>query len=112
MGQVKGILHKIYEEKQLTEKFKKREFVVYIPEQGYREKYVKFSLIQKDCSNIDDFQEGDTVLVSYSFDGRDWKNPKTDEVEYFNDIRANRITLEDEEIQISDITGDGDDLPF
>ena len=112
MGQIKGIIHKIYEEKQVTEKFKKREFVVYIPEQGYRSKYVKFSLIQKDCDVIEEFEEGDTVTISYSFEGREWENPKTDETEYFNDIRANRITLEEEEIQMNDISGEGDDLPF
>ena len=112
MANIKGILHLIDEEKQVTDKFKKREFVIYIPEQGYRSKYVKFSLIQKDCDVIDDFEEGDTVTVSYSFEGRAWENPKTGKTEYFNDIRATRITLEEEEIQINDISGEGDDLPF
>ena len=113
MGSIKGIIHQINEEKQVTEKFKKREFVVYIPGNSYRDRYVKFSLIQSDCDMIDNFEEGDTVEVSYSFEGREWKNPKTDELEYFNDVRASRIIPQEEkDVQVTDISGDGEDLPF
>jgi len=112
MGELKGVLHKKYEEKQITNKFKKRQFVVYVPGSGYRDNYVKFSLIQGECSLIDDYEEGDSITVFYSLEGRQWENPNTGETEYFNDIKATHINLEEENIKVNDTSGDGDDLPF
>ncbi len=109
---IKGILHVIYETKQITDKFKKKEFVLFLPNIGYRDSFVKFSLIQNSCDLLNGFTEGDSVSVSYSLEGREWKNPKTDGIEYFNDVRANSIRIEEEEIKIHDVSGDGDDLPF
>ncbi len=112
MSELKGVLHRIYEEKQITNKFKKREFIVYVPGNGYRDNYCKFSLIQSECSLVDDYEEGDLVTVFYSLEGRAWDNPKTGETEYFNDIRATHINLEEGEIKVNDTSGKGDDLPF
>lgn len=106
----KGILHIIGDTQQLTDKFKKREFVIYV-EGGYREKFVKFSLVQEDCSKIDMFSEGDTIEVSYELDGRKWNNPQTGEDQYFNDVKALHIELLDDETP-HDMSGSGDDLPF
>jgi single-strand DNA-binding protein len=106
----KGILHVIGETQQLTDKFKKREFVIYV-EGGYREKYVKFSLVQDDCSKIDMFSEGDTIEVSYELDGRRWNNPQTGEDQYFNDVKALHINLMEDQVP-QDMSGEGDDLPF
>ena len=105
-----GILHVIGETQQLTDKFKKREFVIYV-EGGYREKYVKFSLVQDDCSKMDMFSEGDTVEVSYELDGRKWNNPQTGEDQYFNDVKALHINLMEDQAP-QDMSGEGDDLPF
>jgi len=106
----KGILHVIGETQQLTDKFKKREFVIYV-EGGYREKYVKFSLVQDDYSKIDMFSEGDTIEVSYELDGRRWNNPQTGEDQYFNDVKALHINLMEDQVP-QDMSGEGDDLPF
>jgi hypothetical protein len=105
-----GILHVIGETQQLTDKFKKREFVIYV-EGGYRERYVKFSLVQDDCSKIDMFSEGDTIEVSYELDGRRWNNPQTGEDQYFNDVKALHINLMEDQAP-QDMSGEGDDLPF
>lgn len=109
---LKGILHVIYDTKQITDNFRKREFVLYLPKVGFRSTFVKFSLIQNSCELIDGFNGGDSVTVSYSLEGREWNNPNTGEKEYFNDIKANSIKIEEEEIKVHDVSGDGDDLPF
>ena len=83
-----------------------------MPGSGYRDNYVKFSLVQGECSLIDDYEEGDSSTVFYSLEGRQWENPNTGETEYFNDIKATHINLEEENIKANDTSGDGDDLPF
>lgn len=73
-----------------TNGFTKRDFVV--SEDGT--KYpnpVKFTLKKDNCALADNFQEGDKVTVSASINGREWTNPKTQQVQYFIDLDAYKI---------------------
>jgi len=108
-----GKIVKIYDEVQLTEKFKKREFVIQLPTSNYRgSDYLKFSLIQEQCSMVDSFKEQDNVKVSYEVKAREWVNNENETV-YINDVRALSIArCDDEPTEPVDISGEGDDLPF
>ena len=114
MPNISGKLKVKYDEVQLTEKFKKREFVIQLPTTGYNgsNEYMKFSLIMDSCSMIDSFSEGESITVSYEVKAREWVNPENETV-YINDVKALSIKYNTEEVPVEiDMSGSGEDLPF
>ena len=83
--EVTGKLHVIYDAKQVTERFQKREFVVEIADNPRYPQYVLFQLTGDRCDNIEGFQVGDEVRIEFSLRGREWKSPQGD-VKYFNSL--------------------------
>lgn len=91
---ITGKLHEIYESKQVTEKFKKREFVVeYVTNPEYPQ-YIKFQLTQNNCDFLDGFSKGDIIDVQFDLTGRPWTN-KDGETTYFTSLQAWRIQKKD-----------------
>lgn len=80
-----GRIHKINETQQVTERFRKREFVVELADNPRYPQFVQFQLTGDRCENLDGFQEGEEVRVEFSLRGREWKSPKG-EVKYFNSL--------------------------
>jgi len=89
MLQITGVLKVKFNEQIVSDKFKKREFVVTENSSQYPQ-YINFQLAQDKCSLIDNFNEGDTIKVSFNLRGREWTNPQG-EVKYFNSLDAWRI---------------------
>lgn len=88
--EIKGNLIKKSETTQISETFKKREFVVeYIENPQYPE-YIKFELIQDKCSLIDNVNINDTINIHFNLKGRKWTNPQGEDV-YFNSLQAWKI---------------------
>ncbi len=75
--------------KQITEAFKKREFVIEYSEGGKYMEYIKFELAQDKVSLMDEFNEGDTIEVAFNLRGRAWE--KNGEKTYFNSLQAWKI---------------------
>ena len=74
--------------------FTKRDIV--IEESGMKfPNLVKFTLKKENCALADNYNEGDKVTVSASINGREWKNPKTSQVQYFVDLDAYKIVDSD-----------------
>ena len=91
---ITGKLHEIYDAKQVTEKFKKREFIVeYVTNPEYPQ-YVKFQLTQNNCDYLDGFSKGDMVEVQFDLTGRPWTN-KEGETTYFTSLNAWRLQKKD-----------------
>lgn len=114
-----GRIHALMETQQVTERFRKREFVVELSDNPRYPQYVLFQLTGDRCENLDGFSVGDEVRVEFSLRGREWKSPRGD-IKYFNSLDV--WTLEQTgassgampEIQIDDQPpppGD-DDIPF
>lgn len=80
-----GKLHIIYDTKQITERFQKREFVVELADNPKYPQFVIFQLTGDRCANLDGFNVGDEVNVDFSLRGREWTSPKG-EVKYFNSL--------------------------
>lgn len=80
-----GTLHAIFDTKQVTERFKKREFVVQIADNPEYPQYVLFQLTGNRCDAIEGFAKGDEVRVEFSLRGREWTSPKN-EIKYFNSL--------------------------
>jgi hypothetical protein len=50
-------------------------------------------LTQDRCNLIDPYDIGDEINVNFNLRGREWTDPKTDTVKYFNTIEAWKIEL-------------------
>jgi len=83
--QISGKLHVINRAQQVTERFRKREFVLELAENSRFPQFVQFQLTGDRCERIDDFEVGDEVQVEFSLRGREWKSP-SGEVKYFNSL--------------------------
>ncbi len=87
--EVNGKLHVKYDAVQVSERFKKREFVLEIGD-GMYPQHVKFQLTQDKTSVLDPFEVGDSIQVSFDLRGREYTNPKG-EVMYFTNLNAWRV---------------------
>jgi hypothetical protein len=83
--QIRGKLHVIHQAQQVTERFRKRDFVLELSESSRFPQFVQFQLTGDRCERIDDFEVGDEVQVEFSLRGREWKSP-SGEVKYFNSL--------------------------
>lgn len=113
--EIVGKLHEVYPEQQVTEKFKKREFVLEIQD-GMYQQYIKFQLTQDRCSALENFAKGEEMKVSFNLTGRPG-NSKDGSTVYYTNLVAWRLekgsapvkTAPDMRTEpISDI----DDIPF
>jgi hypothetical protein len=95
MFKVEGVIKRIADTEQVTEKFSKREFVVEIP--GEYPQTVLFQTVQDKTKMLDDFGAGETVEVSFNLRGREWTNPNPKKgenpVRVFNTLDAWRVEL-------------------
>lgn len=82
---IEGRIHVIYETKQVTERFQKREFVIELSDNPSYPQFVMFQLSGDRCDKLDSFGEGDQVQVEFNLRGREWKSPQGD-VRYFNSL--------------------------
>ena len=84
--QVSGRLHAIFDTKQVTERFSKREFVLELSEKAQQyPQYVLFQLTGDRTGLLDAFKTGDQVRVDFSLRGREWTS-RQGEVKYFNSL--------------------------
>ena len=79
-----GKLVEKYNEVQVSDKFKKREFVLETTDNKFTES-IKFQLVQNSTDLIDPFNVGQDVKVSFNIKGNKWKD------NYFVNLQAWRI---------------------
>lgn len=90
--EVTGKLLVKYETQQVSEKFKKREFVLELADDingNTYTNYAKMQLVQAKCDIIDRFNEGDQVKVSFNIKGNRWE--RDGKVNYITNLDAWRI---------------------
>ncbi len=87
---IRGKIHAIFDTQQVSDTFKKREFVVEYAENPQYPEYLKFELIQDKCDILDKFKTGQEVEVYFNLKGREWTNPKGEKI-YFNSLQAWRL---------------------
>src|SRR5262245_42219186 len=80
-----GKLHVIFDTKQVSERFTKREFVVEMADNPKYPQTVLFQLTGDRCSQLDGLNVGDHVAIEFSLRGREWRSP-SGEVKYFNSL--------------------------
>ncbi|TND07890.1 MAG: hypothetical protein FD123_2880 [Bacteroidetes bacterium] len=89
MFNITGTLKMKSAEQKVSEKFRKRDFVLTDNASQYPQ-YISFQLVQDRCSLIDGFQEGQEIRVFFNLRGREWRAP-SGEIKYFNTLEAWKI---------------------
>ena len=91
--EIKGIIKKISETVQISDRFRKREFVVEYSNNPDYPQPLQFEMVQDRCELLDSFQEGQEVEVHFDLRGREWTNPQG-QVKYFNSLQAWKLATE------------------
>jgi len=89
---ITGKLIEKYSTAQVTDRFRKREFVIEKKENssfGEIVETIKFQLTQDKCETIDNIKIGDEVKISFNIRGRKWE--KDGQVNYFNNLEAWKV---------------------
>ena len=92
---VKGIIKKISETVQISDRFRKREFVLEYSSNPDYPQPIQFELVQDRCEFLDEFKEGQGVEVHFDLRGREWTSPQG-QVKYFNSLQAWKLVAEHE----------------
>jgi len=116
MFTLRGKVIVISAEQIISEKFKKREFVIEDDSSQYPQ-VISFQVVQDNCNILDSFSVGDEVEVNFNIKGREWTSPKDGQVKYFNTLEAWRINptgAASPNVTVPDMakTDGADDLPF
>jgi len=108
-----GVIKRIGEVKQFSEKFKALEFD--ITTGGEYPQVIRFQVTQDKCDTFSQYNKvGDSVEVLFNLRGREWTDPKTNEVKVFNTLTSWRVNKLDSSIPeaIQKDEPVTDDLPF
>lgn len=128
MFNISGTLKVKFPEQQISDRFRKRDIVITDNSSQYPQ-HITFQLTQDKCGLIDAYNPGDEIRVFFNLRGREWTDPKTNQVKYFNTIEAWKIEAVNanagaqqqpamqKAAPTPDITtfsggGESDDLPF
>lgn len=90
--EIEGKLYRIFDEQAVSEKFKKREFVLEV-ESGQYPQLIKFQVVQDRVSLLDQYQTGQQVKVHFDITGKEFV--KGSETLYFTNLAAWKIESAD-----------------
>lgn len=115
MYTLNGKIKVLKDEQVISEKFKKREFVVTDDSSQYPQD-ILFQATQDRTDLLNNFSEGSAVTVHFNLRGREWTSP-TGEVKYFNTLDVWRIEADQASAPVADaapfVEADEEgDLPF
>lgn len=115
--EIVGLLVEKFDEQQVNETFKKREFVIEVSSYNNASTYtdfLKFQLVQDKCGLIDGFEVGTSLKVHFNLKGRRWE--KEGNKMYFNMLDAWRIEKNDGQSSSSFdddiVVAENEDVPF
>lgn len=84
--QITGELKVKFDTQKVSDKFQKREFVLTTDGSTPYPQHVSFQLTQDKCSVLDGFAIGETIVVQFNLQGREWNGPQG--IKYFNTLEA------------------------
>jgi len=128
--QLTGKIKTVKDERQVSDTFKIREFVVTIDGEGKYPQQLQLQVTQDKCELLNTFTAGSDVTVSFNLRGREWTDPKTGDVKVFNTLEAwridagttggpaattaapSQIPAAQQPVSVPATAGNNDDLPF
>ncbi len=90
--EINGKLYEKYDTVAVSDKFRKREFVIEKTEAGSAmdfTEHIKFQLTQDRCDILDRFNINDQIKITFNIKGRRWE--KDGRVSYFTNLEAWKI---------------------
>ena len=116
--EIKGKLFEVSNEEQITDTFKKREFILHDDSNPTYPEFIKFELMQDKVTLIDPFIVGDEINVHFNLRGRKYIHKEKNKTMYFGSNNAWKIEavqplMGDVNVSKPEATKDGSDtLPF
>ena len=111
---ITGTIIEIFAEQVVSDKFKKREFVLKVVDNGY-EQEIKFQTTQDKTTILNFVKKDDEVKVLFNLGGRSWTN-KQGKKDWFNSVTAWRIEKVGSDAVVTSTPGVNvdptNDLPF
>ena len=92
--EVTGKLLVKYDAQQVSEKFKKREFVMELAEEingNIYTNFAKLQLVQTKCDIIDRINNGDLIKVSFNIKGNSYVDKRDGQTKYITNLDAWRV---------------------
>tara|TARA_B100001287_G_scaffold115233_2_gene96908 strand:- start:2860 stop:3237 length:378 start_codon:yes stop_codon:yes gene_type:complete len=99
--EVSGLIKFIGEVKEISATFKKRELVIKTDEQYPQTILIEF--VQDKTDLLNKCKVGQSIKVNINLRGREWENPQTKEIKYFNTIQGWRIESIDNNVSPENI---------
>ena len=99
--EVSGSIKFIGEVKEISATFKKRELVIKTDEQYPQTILIEF--VQDKTDLLNNCKVGQNIKVNINLRGREWENPQTKEIKYFNTIQGWRIESIDNNVSSENI---------
>lgn len=113
--QAKGTIKVIYPTAQITDTFKKREFVLVTQDGQYSEE-IKFQTTGDRTALLDNFAEGQEVTVHFNLKGRGYPAKDGSGTNYFTNLDAwfiqGQAQPSAQAQSVANAINDSDDLPF
>lgn len=135
--EIVGKIKKIMDVQNVSDKFRKREFVLSTDLNTPYPQHIMFQTTQEKCAILDNLKANDEVKVFFNIRGREWTSPQDGQIKYFVTLEAWRIdkftpveagsssssyssapSTDNSQVNISttppsaDISSENDDLPF
>jgi len=101
--EIKGKIKNISETVQISERFRKREFVVEYASNPDYPQPLQFEMVQDRCELLNSFEVGQEVEIFFDLRGREWTNPQG-QVKYFNTLQAWKLDSEQSSVTTSPTT--------
>ena len=92
--EIKGKIKKISETIQISDRFRKREFIIEYSNNPEYPQVIQFEMVQDRCELLDQFKEGQQVEIFFDLRGREWTSPQG-EIKYFNTLQAWKIVTDE-----------------
>lgn len=109
--EITGVVLKVGQTQVISDKFSKREMVIEIA--GEYPQPIIMEATQDKCSILDKVKEGNTVTAHINLRGREWTNPNTGEVRYFNTLQVWKVDVNEQVDSVDvEVINEEDDLLF
>ena len=92
--EIKGKIKKISETTEISDRFRKREFIIEYSNNPEYPQFIQFEMVQDRCEFLDQFKEGQQVEIFFDLRGREWTSPQG-EIKYFNTLQAWKIVTDE-----------------
>lgn len=110
-----GTILRIEETKQVSEKFRVREFVLNVPDDrdSRYDQTCQFQMTGDRCEDLDRYSEGDEVTLHWGLRGREWTN-REGVVKVFNSLNVFKLEATGNKQQPDNLPPPpaDDDIPF